>query len=326
MSRSLAALLLLVGLVACRPESDLQCPGCQADAGAEVGTDPLPDDGTFRVAEWNLEFFGFVGMGPGDEAVQASNVTSVMERIDADVWALEEVCDEDLFRQVLARIEADGKGEYGLVLANDPTLGNPDPGFAGSWGQKTAVVYRKSRVAVLEAQLVQRPGWDEDFVGRRPLEVKLRLGGEGDVGRELYFLVVHLKAGAEASSYDRRRQAAADLKAYLDEVRPADAVYVAGDWNDDLDESISCGSGTCSPTPFEGFLDDPAHYHFPTQVFDPDQPTTVGYDSAIDHHLISDELFGDLVDGSPVVIHPGIYDYAKSTSDHYPTVVRYRLP
>lgn len=327
MWRSLAALVASCSLAACLAgrTPDPGCARC-ADAGVDGGS-PAVDPGTFAIAEWNLEFFGHPQMGPANEPLQASNVASVMGRIDADLWAVEEVCDPAALERVLDQLRADAGEDYAAVVAGDPTLGNADPGFGGDFGQKTAVIYRKDRVAVLGAQLVQGPGWDEDFVRRRPLEVRLRLSGDGGTTRELTFLVVHLKAGAEESSYALRQREAADLKAYLDAQHAQDAVLVAGDWNDDLDESITCAAdGGCLPSPFTPFLEDGAHYRFPTQAFDPDRRTTVRYASAIDHQLITDELFGALVAGSAEVVHPGVADYGASTSDHYPTVVRYRLP
>lgn len=327
MRRSLAILLTCLGLVACVPGRDAEpgCATCAADAGPDAG--PV-QEGSFTVAEWNLDFFGHPQMGPANEVIQASNVASVMGRIDADVWALEEVCDPAELDQVLRQIKADHGEDYGAVVAGDPSIGNADPGFGGDFGQKTALVYRKSRITVLGAQLVQGDGWDDDFVRRRPLEVLLRVGGEGDAGptRELTFVVVHLKAGAEASSYALRQQEAADLKAYLDTDHPSDPVFVVGDWNDDLDQSITCEDGGCRASPFAPILADPAHYRFPTQAFDPDRRTTVHYASAIDHHLITDELFGALVEGSAEVVQPAVSNYGTSTSDHFPTVVRYWIP
>jgi hypothetical protein len=323
----LAILFVCLGLVACSPGRDVAsgCAACSADAGPDAG--PV-QAGTFVIAEWNLDFFGNPQMGPANEVVQASNVASVMGRINADLWALEEVCDPAQLDQVLLQIKAQHGEDYGAVVAGDPSIGNADPGFGGDFGQKTAVVYRKSRVTVLGAQLVQGAGWDDDFVRRRPLELQLRVRGAGDAGpdRDLIFIAVHLKAGAEASSYALRQREAADLKAYLDADHPGDPVLVVGDWNDDLDQSITCEDGGCRASPFRPFLDDAAHYRFPTQAFDPDQRTTVHYASAIDHHLITDELFGALVEGSAEVFRPAVSDYGASTSDHFPTVVRYWLP
>jgi hypothetical protein len=89
----------------------------------------------------------------------------------------------------------------------------------------------------------------------------------------------------------------------------------------------------CNASPFTNFLEDPDHYRFITQGLGAGARTTVAYPSVIDHHLVSDELFGSYLDGSVHVERPDqpghvpyIPEYGRTTSDHYPTVARYRFP
>ena len=122
---------------------------------------------------------------------------------------------------------------------------------------------------------------------------------------------------------ERRETAAAALKAYLDGVRPTDAVLVAGDFNDDIDESIAADR----ETPYAGFLADPDDYGFATAPLTAaGETSTVFYDDVIDHHLATDELAADFIDGSATVVPAGEYvpAYGETTSDHYPVVTRYR--
>lgn len=345
MRRSWVVALLSLGCVAaCVTGTDYTpppCPGCAPllDAGSDAGVDAGvggPFDagpGVLTVAEWNLEFFGKADAGPSDDALQTANVSAVMGPLNADLWALEEVCDEDHFHQVIENLRVQYGEDYGYVLANDPSIGNAYPGFAGSWGQKTAVLYKKSVATLLGAQLVYQSGWGGDFVGRDPLELHLRLDPQGGAAQEAYFIVIHLKALADDASYALRQRESVDLKGYLDSDRASDAVFVVGDWNDQLDRSITCNGSVCNASPFANFVEDPGHYRFVTDGFGPSEPTTVHYASAIDHHLITDELMDRYVPGSAHVDRPDqpghvpyIPEYGRTTSDHFPTVTRYRFP
>jgi len=274
---------------------------------------------SLTVAEWNLDFFGRADAGPTDDDLQATHVAAVMAQVNPDVWALEEVCDEGHFADVVQSVSASTGRPMVALLANDPNLGNPYADYGGTWGQKTAVLFDSSVLAVVDAQLVYRRAWGANFSSRDPLEVHFKVRA---TGAELWILVVHLKALAELDAYDVRVQASQDLQGYVNQVHANDRVMVIGDWNDDLDGSILAGK----PSPFENFLDDPA-YQFATLPFANAQESTTADHTGhpIDHHLITAPLFQALVPGSAEIIKPNIAGYADNTSDHYPTVVRYLL-
>jgi hypothetical protein len=260
-----------------------------------------------------------------------------MGQVGADVWALEEVCDEDRLQTVLNTLAAQGQPFEPVYPDQDLTshgVSNPYGNYAGPWGQKTTFLFRTDRVRKLGAELVYNPSdqvnggsidssWGSTFASRDPLQVHLELSTSSGPW-DLWFLVVHLKAeSGQSTSYPQRAQESADLKTYLDQYHPADRVMVVGDFNDDLDQSIN----GVDPSPFQNFLDDSANWSFPSMAFtQAGLGTTTRYPNAIDHHLISDEVFGALVKDSPEVVHPSISSYSGTTSDHLPTVVRYQLP
>lgn len=51
------------------------------------------------------------------------------------------------------------------------------------------------------------------------------------------------------------------------------------------------------------------------------------YPEMIDHHLASDEMLAAYIPGSARLVRAGrlIPDYARTTTDHFPVVSRYRL-
>lgn len=141
---------------------------------------------------------------------------------------------------------------------------------------------------------------------------------------DLVLIVLHAKAMRDASSYNRRKDASAALKSYLDGTYPEAMVMVVGDFNDDVDLSISSGK----PSPYRNFVGESADYSFPTKALsDAGEDSTVSYRGVIDHHLVTDELAALYQAGSAEVYRVDQYipNYGATTSDHYPTLARYSL-
>ncbi len=268
---------------------------------------------TLVVGEWNLNWFGSGDYGPFDLDLQQQNVTTVLERNPAPLWALEEVVDARRLAAVAADI-----GGYQYVLAQDTSVDNHRD-FRGT--QMTGILYDPAVITLRSAKIVLGSDY-YNFAERPPLEVALDVRmTTGTV--PLTILVLHMKAYDDASSYDRRASAAMELKTYLDTNHPGDRVLVAGDFNDDLDTSLRSGS----PSPYASFVSDAADYVFPTLLFT-EMHFGTQVDSRgdpIDHQMVTDELAPTVVDGSPAVIRPSIGSYSDTTSDHYPIQVTYAL-
>lgn len=284
--------------------------GSAADAGVGAG---LP----LTVACWNIEWFadplqpdgGY--LGPRDNALQASNVLAVLRsRPEVDLWGFEEIVGTSEFASVVS-----GFTGFASVVATDVPSGTF---YYGATEQKLALVYRTSKVSVVSAQLILTTS-NFDFAGRPPLEVRLRIAANG-VSKELYVIVLHMKAFGDVDSYDRRLAASASLKQYLDTTRAADSVMVIGDWNDDVDVSTV----TPNPSPYANFVTDVTRYRFPTkELSDSNRRTTAFNSTPIDHQLFNAPLFSAYVTGSASATVPSITNYAKTTSDHYPVTTRY---
>jgi len=325
---SIAALALTGCLSGTPPPTTIVPPG--TSGSGSTGSTSASSSGTggstgnTRVAEWNIEFFGKSDAGPIDDALQTTNVATEVAQLAPDLMAFEEVCDTTDFAQVVSTLSTQTSHPYASIVANDPSLGNAYANFGGSWGQKTALVWRTDFATLVSGQLVYRTDidglWGSTFAARDPLELQLQLASGGT----LYVIAVHLKSEVDPASYQERVQESADLKAYLDLAHANDAVMVIGDWNDDLDGSITTGE----PSPFMNFVDAGSSYRFATQPLAASHQTTlVNYTGhPIDHHMINAALFGNLIPGSAAIIQPSIQNYGRTTSDHYPTVVEYRFP
>jgi endonuclease/exonuclease/phosphatase family metal-dependent hydrolase len=270
---------------------------------------------TLDVGTWNLEWFGDAGNGPSNEALQLSTATSAIQAMDLDIIGLQEIVSSAQFTDLDTRLP-----DYTGVLASDGIVAGGAASYTAG-EQKVALLYKPSVATLVRAQVVLSDA-SNDFAGRPPLEVTFRVTLNG-ASREVVVLVVHMKAFADVESWQRRVNAATALKGYLDQAYPTQQVMVIGDFNDDVDISISGGRAS----PYAPFVADGARYAFPTAALSQARlPTTVGFTDAVDHHLVTNELLATYVANSARAVRLDQYisGYATVTSDHYPVVTSYR--
>lgn len=272
---------------------------------------------TLDIGSWNLEWFGDTANGPSDEALQLGNARDVIAGADLDIWGLEEIVSTAQFSSLKAQLPG-----YAGFLANDASVVN-GPAYYSDFSnaeQKVGLLYKSSVASVLGASVILTAS-NTDFAGRPPLEVRLRvtLGGSTE---DVVVIVMHPKCCTDSTSYQRRVNASNALKSYLDSTYPTQKVWVIGDWNDDVDTSISTGKAS----PYQNFVADAARYLVPTKALsDARISSTVSYADTIDHHLGSNEVAATYVAASAEVYRVDAYlaSYGTTTSDHYPVLSRY---
>ncbi|WP_225410343.1 putative Ig domain-containing protein [Stigmatella hybrida] len=282
------------------------------DSGPPDAGSPLP----LAVANWNVEWFGSTTEGPSNDALQLNNVRAVIGDAGVDFWALQEVVSASALLQLKQALPG-----YDGFAANDSRVSQGSSYYTAS-EQKPAVLFKSDTVQMQEAKIILT-GYDYEFAGRPPLQVSLRVT-RGSQSVDLIAIVLHMKAQTGGiADYNRRKDAGAALKQYLDSQLPTARVVVLGDWNDDVDVSIYDASGYM-PSPYENFVSAPSAYQFLTRPLSlQGVGSTVGWPSFIDHQLVTDELAGDYVSESTQVLHPSLPDYANTTSDHYPIQSRF---
>ena len=287
---------------------------------AHAATVPSQGSATqLDVGDWNVEWFGDTGFGPTNEALQQSNVRDVMAGADMDVWGLSEVVSTSAFNSLVA-----GMPGYTGVLANDPIVTN-GPQYYSDFSnaeQKVALVWRSSMATLVSAKVILT-NQNSNFAGRPPVEYTLRGTFDG-VTRDLTFIVLHAKAGSTQDAWNLRNPASQALKSYLDTTYPTQDVFVIGDWNDDVDTSITPEMAS----PYANFVNDSARYNFPTRALSlAGVASTTDYPDFIDHQLNTNEVNAKYVGGSATAFHPEAYvsNYATTTSDHYPVLARYNF-
>lgn len=268
------------------------------------------NDRTLRVVTWNLEWFGSTSNGPSDEFRQVFNAGRVINEIKPDVIGLQEVTSESALEELAGRLENDYSIFYPSHISQD---------------QKMVYLFKDASFSYLGSNAAE--GWGSaqgqdsfDWAGRFPYVVLVNyVPLEGDPIR-VRFVNIHAKAFDDSDSYLRRRNAARDLYNYIDQNRNSDRLVLLGDYNDDVDVSISNNR----VTPYEPFVNDVTDFNIVTATLSEQRATsTVRYGEMIDHITISNELEEELQDYDVYVFDGEALigsNYGNNTSDHYPVV------
>lgn len=269
-------------------------------------------DTTFETATWNVEWFGSRSQGPSDDTLQLQNVLRVLRAAQIDLWALQEVDDEDAFWTLVDSLGAGWRGELSTNSSNF----------------RQGFIYRTDVVFVTQKRTLTK---FSNFAGRPPLQI------EADVmlpsgSRRIVLITLHMKAFDDATSYETRDDAADELKLHLDSdlLLGKEAVIVLGDFNDELSRSIYQGQ----PSPYDEFVSAAESYRFLTMSMDQEDVPTWCSDryctegSTLDHILITSELFDAYEEGS-VDRYADLVDaldrYTSTTSDHLPVYARFHF-
>lgn len=270
---------------------------------------PVVADGVLEAVTWNLEWYGVPENGPHDENLQTKNFLTILDTLSADLYAFQEVSNNTDLNRLVSHM----KGYKGFVAPNMVR------------DQKTAFVYNTEVIDSVSSGLITEGQDAYDWAsGRFPFYFKFNYTAENE-SHTIYAVVIHAKCCTDASSYDRRKQAAQSLYTFLINNNPNAQLLILGDFNDDMDVSIYHGK----PSPYLSFLNDTQNFKVVTKIIsDKHQSTTVNYDDAVDHMVISDELFDEYIPQSAKVLTVAadlIKNYGTTTSDHYPVWARFDL-
>lgn len=208
--RTLLALLLAVGLVAC--------------TGDNAGSAGLSTDVT--ITTWNLARFPLTDESP-------AVVAKLISDRQLDLVAVQEIRDEPALNALVSAAPS-----YEGVLA---------PASGTVLEQRVGIVWRSSRLLVEDTALLFEN--DPDFL-RPPLRAKVRRLGAGEPEEAFTAIVVHLKAGVADTDIATRKNAVMKLEAYVasEVAGPGTSaeVIVLGDFN----TAPTDGSGAEIMAPF----------------------------------------------------------------------------
>ena len=262
----------------------------------------LGSQDSFDFMTWNIEWF------PKNGQTTINYVAEIIEDIDIDVIAMQELDDRDLFDQMISSL--DGYAGY----------------YDSSWFAGLAFIYNTETVQVNDIYEIYTtsPYWNA--FPRSPMVMDLNFNGVN------YFLINnHFKCCGDGSldlnddsDEEKRRYDAINLlRDYIDENLPNQNVIVLGDLNDDIAEPQINNV-------FQLIINDPNYefvdYHI--ALGSSSDWSFPNWPSHLDHILVSDELFDELAYSQVETIKLDQYidggwnEYDYNISDHRPVFMQ----
>ena len=327
----------------------------------QIGTltaSSIPKVDTFDIATYNLEFFAsnVIGtdgkeFGPTDDALQIENVAKVMNKLNADVYVVQEVSNDDAIDDLIQKININGKTfDKSISTSWSYSYQPPSTTFPP---QKLVVLYNTQTTTVKATKVMFKEFYDELLAGTKTLanypnttpppanlsssffssgrlpymvQLETNIGG---VKKLINVVDLHARAnsGADIVKYNQRKYDTQVLKDSLDQYYGNHNLIILGDFNDDVKASVV---GTNNPSTYENFVVDNARYNALTLgISQQGQNSYFNFipESFLDHIIISNELNDQYIPGSISVYDPraDILNYLDTTSDHGPVIARFEL-
>ena len=255
-------------------------------------------DSTFEVVSWNIEWF------PKNGNTSANYVQTILTNLNADVYALQEIEDTTLLKQVIANIVG-----YECFLSSYG-------GLAYVYNTNTVQINAKYEIYTSQSYWNAFP--------RSPQVLDLNFNGENYILINNHFKCCGdgiLDLNDSSDEENRRLQAVTLLKEYIENNFANKKVIVLGDLNDELTDLTANNV-------FEDFITDNGNYLFTDLQIAQGNSANWSYPtwpSHLDHILITNELFVDFqnLNSQVTVIRVDDYmnswnDYENNVSDHRP--------
>ncbi len=295
--------------------------------------DPLK---TLEVVNWNLEWFGSPAFGPSNDNQQEQNVKTVLQNTGADIYGFLEVVDTARLGNVVRQLG----GGYSYVVSNFGSHTNTTETGATplSEAQKLAFVYKTSMFSnittaallskgINTAADVSSASYNNWSGGRYPFMMSANVTFNG-VTKNVKFILIHAKANTSPTiqSYNRRKAGADSLYALLNTSYATDNIIMLGDFNDDLDQTITAGINPPT-TSYISFVNDSVNYPSVTLPLSrAGKKSTVSYNDIIDHVILSNEMRAYYMNNTASILTDVamlVTSYGSTTTDHYPVFTRY---
>ena len=264
------------------------------------------DENSLDIATWNIEWF------PKNGQASVEYVTQIIQHLDLDILAMQELDNIDMFNQMLNEL-TDYTGYY-----------------ESAWFAGLAYIYKTDVVQINDIYEIYTtsPYWSA--FPRSPMVMDMTFMGEN------YFIINNhfkccgdgnLNMNDESDEEKRRYNAVNFLKEYIDTYLYDKNVIVLGDLNDDIAESSQNNV-------FQNMLNDTQNYFFADYSIATGNSSNWSYPSwpsHLDHILITNELFDDLENSVTLTIKVDEYlaggwnEYDYNISDHRPVGISFNL-
>ncbi len=262
-------------------------------------------DTTFEVMTWNIEWF------PKNGQVTVDYVIDIIEALDVDLIAIQEVDDVTEFEQMMENlISYDGYLE-------------------SAWFAGLAYIYKPAIIQINDIYEIYTtsPYWSP--FPRSPMVMDLNYENERIIVINNHFKCCgdELLDLTNPDDEETRRYYASNLlKEYIDTHFPNENVIVLGDLNDILSDNPQNNV-------FQLILDDVENYLFTDYEIamgDNSEWSYPTWPSHLDHILITNELFDDFENDSSIISTIKIdeyltgswWEYEENISDHRPVALK----
>jgi len=276
--------------------------------GLEFGTEE-----TFDAVTWNIQNF------PKEGQITVDYLTQAILKIDAEVYALQEIESHVLFEELVAQInQMDTEDTWNGYRAS-----------SASYNVNLAYIYNESNVQVEEIYEIYE-NYSRPFP-RRPLVMQMTFQNE-----EFWLINNHFKASGDGvmnlnnfwDEETRRYEACNLLDEYIEENLADANVILMGDLNDELDDNQTNNV-------FWNMINEPSKYLFVDMEIAQGESNYWSFPtwpSHLDHILITNELFAnfeDSVSGCETILVDEYLDnwfeYDNNISDHRPVGMKMAL-
>ncbi|TCD10570.1 T9SS type B sorting domain-containing protein [Pedobacter frigidisoli] len=294
---------------------------------------------TLEVVNWNIEWFGSPAQDPSNDILQAANVKTVINNLNADIYGLAEVVDTTLFRNTILPVG------YNVLFSEFGSYADDKADADYPLAQKLAFMYRTDLIKPISTLGILRDTYNPAVAstsvdgtpyknwssGRFPymMQAQVKINNKLDT---VYFIEIHAKANTgttadQIDSYNRRKGGNKQMKDWIDANLAGKKVIILGDFNDvlDADKTIAPMPGT--GTSYSDFTQDVANY-FPVTL--PlsltGKQSTAGFPTVIDNVIITKSLNLNYIPASAEVLDAVknlVTNYSSTTTDHYPIKSRY---
>lgn len=259
---------------------------------------------SFDILTWNIEWF------PKRNTTE-DYVATIIEQLDAEVLAIQEIDDERLFKDMI-----DGISGYEVYIPS-------------SYANGLGYVYKNNGFTINAIYKIYNSSAYWGVFPRSPLLMDLTVNNE-----RLIIINNHFKCCGDGDldldntndSEFRRYEASRLLKAYIDDYLPNEKVIILGDLNDLLTDDPANNV-------FQMYLDDPTNFAFADMAIANGNATNWSYPnwpSHLDHILVTNELFPYVNNNSTNVstirlddyFSGGFSSYDFHVSDHRPVGIQ----
>jgi len=265
-------------------------------------------DNTLEVITWNIEHF------PKNGSVTITKMQQIMEALDADVYALQEIDTPDQLPNLL-------NGLTGYTAYHESVY------YGG-----LVYLYKTSEVQITNIYEIYTSTTDPYRYNfpRKPMVMEMRFKDEDYIIINNHFKCCGDGILDKNDSYDeeyKRYYASNMIKDYIDTHFADKNVILVGDLNDILTD-------VSSNNVFQFFIDDPNNYKFADQEIaeesNSDNWSFPSWPSHIDHILITNELFNEMNNVNSSIqtiriddyLQGGLSEYDADISDHRPVAIR----